>query len=255
MVQRRARDLAVAPAVEGAVIVTDALLASDKIREYAELLRLTDPPDLRLWLASSEAEFCEAVEDGLHRAIFEMESGRKHYMQLPEPALSKMLCSLMKAARIPTTAEEDSSGHVDVTVKHGNGIYVVLGECKKYRSYSYHLGGCRQLLKRYSAGRSRRTFCLEFFCVPEMYEHLSNLRGELDRERPLKQQDAACNHPVIRGAFITAHKHSSASIVEVLHLGCNLHHEEAEAAKSKRRTATSVSKTPASRRKRRGQSK
>lgn len=207
MVQRRTRDLAATPAVEGAVIVADTLLASDKIREYAELLRLTDAPDLRIWLASSEAEFCEAVEDSLHRAIIEMESGRKYYMELPEPALSKMLCSLMKSARIPTTAEEDSSGHVDVTVKHDNGIYRVLGECKIYRNYSYHLGGCRQLLKRYSAGRSKRTFCLEFFRVADMYDHLSNLRGELDRKRPLRQQDAACDHPVIGGAFITAHRH------------------------------------------------
>jgi hypothetical protein len=200
-----------------------------------------DPEDLRLWIADTEAGFYSAVESALHRALVEMESGRKQYMNFSETALSKILCGLLKFARIPTTAEEDSSGHVDVTVKHRKGIFVMLGECKKYDGFVYHCGGCTQLLRRYTSGRAARTFCLEFFSVPAMYDRMRDLKGDFDRDLPLDQHGVSRDHDDIKGAFVTAHKHSSAATVEVLHVGCNLHY--AESAGAQRSVAAATSST------------
>jgi hypothetical protein len=42
---------------------------------------------------------------------------------------------------------------------------------------------------------------------------------------PLDQVDGAADHG-IKGAFVTAHRHFTAAIVELLHLGCNVYHPE-----------------------------
>ena len=105
--------------------------------------------------------------------------------------------------------------------------FEMLGECKIYGGFEHHCEGCQQLLTRYSNGRSRRSFCLDFFRKPEMYEKLDKLRRQFESEKPLDQVGLPVDHK-IKGAFLTAHRHFSATIIEVLHLGCNLYHPEAQ---------------------------
>jgi len=92
------------------------------------------------------------------------------------------------------------------------------GECKIYDGFENHCAGCKQILVRYSSGRSARSFCLDFFHKPDMYEKLMKLREEFDAQRTLDQVDPARDHR-ITGAFLTAHRHFTAAIIEVLHLG------------------------------------
>jgi hypothetical protein len=200
---------------------------SDRLDAYFAHLAAVSPPALRVWTATNETEFCAAVEDAVHAALLQIEAGARQYAVLEERGLSLLLAQLLVAGSLSAVAEGYHNGHVDVTVSHPAGLAgAMLGECKIYRGLEHHCEGCEQLLKRYSSGRSARAFCLDFFTKPGMYEKLKKLREEFDAKRPLDQLDNATDHG-IKGAFPTAHKHFTAAVVELLHLGCNVYHPEA----------------------------
>jgi hypothetical protein len=194
--------------------------------EYFSYIQATNPPALRIWIAEDEDAFCAAVEDAVEHAICEIEAGARLYFDLGEVQLSHFLVQLLSAASIRAVAEGYHNGHVDVTIQQPVGRrFLMLGECKIYNGFEHHRAGCEQLLVRYSSGRSLRTFCLDFFQKPEMYKKLASLRKEFDAQLPLDQVNVARDHR-FRGAFLTAHRHTTAAIVEVLHLGCNVFHPE-----------------------------
>jgi hypothetical protein len=168
--------------------------------------------------------FYSAVEDAVHLALTQIEAGARLYQPLQERALSLLLAQFLTSSSLPANAETYHNGHVDVIVQHPAALpFAMLGECKIYGGFEHHCEGCEQLLTRYSNGRSRRTFCLDFFRKPEMYEKLQKLREQFENERPLDQVGVPTDHK-IKGAFLTAHRHFTATIIEVLHLGCNLYH-------------------------------
>ncbi len=201
---------------------------SDRLDAYFAHIAAVSPPALRAWTATNEAAFCAAVEDAVHAALLQIEAGARQFGGLDERGLSLLLAQLLAAASLPAVAEGYHNGHVDVTVQHPAELpFALLGECKIYGGYKHHCDGCEQLLKRYSSGRSSRAFCLDFFRSPAMYEKLQNLRDEFDAKRPLEQVDDATDHR-IKGAFLTAHRHFTATVVELLHLGCNVYHPEGD---------------------------
>jgi hypothetical protein len=199
---------------------------SDRLDAYIAYLASVNPAALQIWAAEDEESFSTAVEGALEHAIAQIEAGARLYSDLGELQLSLFLAQLLVAAGVPTTSEGYHNGHVDLTIRQPLGQpFVILGECKLYRGFQHHRDGCAQLLLRYSSGRWARTFCLDFVQKPGMYEKLSDLRKEFDAQRPLEQIDPARDHR-IKGAFLTAHRHVSAAIVEVLHLGCNVFHPD-----------------------------
>lgn len=199
---------------------------SDRLDAYVAYLEASCPPAIEVWAAATEDEFCAAVERAVESALMQLESGARRCGSMDELGLSWLLSELLTAASIPAVSEGYHNGHVDLTIKHPAGRpFLVLGECKIYRGYKHHCAGCKQLLVRYSSGRSARTFCLDFFQRPKMYEKLQRLRDAFNASRPLEQIDDAADH-AIKGAFVTLHKHFTAANVEVLHLGCNVYHPE-----------------------------
>jgi hypothetical protein len=66
---------------------------------------------------------------------------------------------------------------------------------------------------------------LEFVAIPDMYGKLSLLRIECDRKLPHGQRAPGTDHPM-KGAFVTAHDHFTGSIVEIVHMGCNVYHPD-----------------------------
>ncbi len=199
---------------------------SDRLDAYFEYLAANCPPAMRVWTATTESEFCSAVERAIEAVIFELESGARRSTAMDELGLSWLLTAFLTSASIPAMCEGSDSGHVHVTIKHpANLPLLVLGQCKIYEGYDHHCNSCRQLLLRWSSGRSARSFCLEFFRSSGMYENLRKLRDEFDSHRPFEQIESATDH-FIKGAFVTMHKHFTSSTVEVIHLGCNLFHPE-----------------------------
>lgn len=200
---------------------------SDRLDSYFAHLGANNPPSLRLWISDDDPAFCAAAEDAVAYAIVQIEAGARLRSRFNELELSLLLNQLLTAASIPATAEPYHNGHVDVLIRHPRDLpFAMLGECKLYASFSRHSAGCKQLLDRYSSGRSSRGFCLEFFVTPAMYQHLQALRERFDAEKPHRQLGPARDH-VFKGAFVTTHEHFTSAHVEVLHLGCNVYHPEA----------------------------
>ena len=206
--------------------------ATDRFDEYVSYLRALNPPVVRAWNAQSEAEFRDAVEESIEWGIRDIEEGARRFYRLDEPGLSLLLTKFLERGGIPAVSEGYHNGHVDVTVSHpADRFPKILGECKKYRGLDWHCEGCEQLLTRYLSGRSGRGFCLEFFVQRDMYGKLSTLRIEFDRQLPHQQKSQSCDHK-IKGAFVTCHAHFTGTVVEILHLGCNVYHPEAREVNS-----------------------
>ncbi|XXT25074.1 hypothetical protein WME94_26425 [Sorangium sp. So ce429] len=187
-----------------------------------------NPYTSQIFKSSTEEEFCEAVDGAISHAIAELEEGARLMSNADERQLTFLLTKVLRSASIPATPEEYVNGHVDVTIRHPRAHPVkALGECKIYRGYEHHVDGCSQLIVRYVRAHAARVFCLEFFKQPRMVEKMNRLRIDFDARKPLDQVGESAAHDHCNGAFVTHHVHSSAAVIEVLHLCCDMHHAEA----------------------------
>lgn len=202
----------------------------ESLTSYFKFLEATNPAAAQVFVAESEDQFIEALEKAVNEAVVRLESGAKLLMTLDEPTLSWMLVGLLEAAGINASPETYHNGHVDVLVRHPRRPLVSIGECKLHDGYAYHVRGCKQLLDRYSSGRSKRGFCLDFFQVAGMYKKLANLKESFRENKPLRQQGEPEPHATIKGAFVSTHIHVTETPVEILHLGCNCYHVEVKSA-------------------------
>jgi hypothetical protein len=192
-------------------------------KNIADYLDRFSPPQLRVMLANSDAEFVDAVEASLESAVQHMEAGASFNHNRDERALVHELVGCLAGGGLLAQNEAHSNGHVDVTVVHWQHHgWRVLGECKIYHGPAHHLDGCQQLLSRYATGRLPRSFCLDFVKEPEIRQKMQGIRDQMDANRPLNQRDTSRDH-AMRWAFLTTHGHSSGEEVAILHVGCNIH--------------------------------
>lgn len=197
----------------------------DRLSNYVKWLEAVNPAAMQVFIADDEDQFIEAVERLLDEAIVGLESGANLLASMNEPTLSWMLVRLLAAAGTNASTETHHNGHVDVLIEHPRKpTFSCIGECKLHNGYKYHLAGCQQLLDRYSSGRARRGFCLDFFQVAGMYKKLEKLRERFRTDKPLRQQGDPAKHAAIKGAFVSTHLHVTETPVEILHLGCNCYH-------------------------------
>lgn len=191
------------------------------------ILEAHNPNLVDLLRAQTEAQFVDATEGAIERAMRTIESGAKGYSRLDERGLSQLLADCLNHSGYHATAERNNNGHVDVVVEHAfGGRWKYLGECKLHRSYQYHVDGCKQLLG-YCTGRELRAFCMDFFYKLGAFQKMKELRVEIDAKLPLNQNGPSADHK-IEGAFVTSHRHPSGSDVEILHLGCSVPKPEPE---------------------------
>ncbi len=174
-----------------------------------------------LLLAKTEPEFIVATEGAIDRAMKTIENGSKEYSTLDEPGLSHILADFLNLMGWRATAETNNNGHVDVVVECAFGRHwKYLGECKLHKGYQYHVDGCAQLLG-YCTGREQRAFCMDFFKKVGAFKKMAKLRKDIDEKRPLEQTAASIGHNIV-GSFLTNHRHTSGSEVEILHLSCSV---------------------------------
>lgn len=191
---------------------------------WARFEQEINPKAISLFVAETEAEFVAAVEQALGAAITRMEGQKKaSWAKWTEEELRDWLLNALDAGA-DATPEEGSIGHVDFTIKHRRrDTFVYLGECKIWDGPAYHRHGMRQLLIKYMTGRHIRACCLEFVHQPDMADKMSNLRKVLDGGKHEDQQGVSVEHPSIKGAFVTSHKHTTSTNVEIMHAACNIH--------------------------------
>jgi hypothetical protein len=121
-----------------------------------------------------------------------------------------------------TTREENSRGHVDITIKVISTTRRRLGEAKIYGGYAYHERGIKQLVDRYSTGRERSGYMFCYVKDPDIKRKMDVLLAECDNNRPCKQANAGGAHSC-KWAFETIHGHTSGEQLHVVHFGVNLH--------------------------------
>lgn len=201
---------------------------NDSAASYFEFLRATNPPALRIWMASDESTFCKAVEEAIETNIRKIEAGARRYCTLCEIGLSQLMTDLLSCGGVPAVSEGNHNGHVDILISHpSDKLAKLLCECKKYNGYEVHCDGCNQLLKRYHSGRASRAYCIEFFPTRDMYGKLTKLRRDFDNKTPHEQEEPGRDH-WIKGSFVTVHLHFTGTTVEIVHIGCNVYHPDAK---------------------------
>lgn len=89
---------------------------SDRLSDYFQYLATVSPAALKVWAASGEADFGEAVGEALDEVLEKIKKDAA--LARREPGLGRRLVHLLSAAAVPCGAEEGHDGHVNVTVKH-----------------------------------------------------------------------------------------------------------------------------------------
>jgi hypothetical protein len=191
---------------------------------YIELLKKFSKETLDLVTANTDQEFNAAFDNWLTNAISKMEANKLNYESLDEEGLSAVLAASLSTGEVTVTQEQNSNGHVDLTVKLINSPAhrMKLGEAKIWRGQEYHVKGLDQLLNRYTTGRECRGFVVSYVRIRDIKNLFLKLREHIDETKPFNL-DGLCKDHNIRWSFLSTHKHGSGELVDICHVGCNLY--------------------------------
>lgn len=198
-------------------------MSESSLYDYIELTKKLSPETLNLVTANSDEEFDKAFDNWLTQAISKLEANKLNYNSLDENGLSAVLAATLSTGEISVTQEQNSNGHVDLTIKLNNSTTprVKLGEAKIWNGKEYHISGLDQLLNRYTTGRECRGFVISYVRIKDIKNLFEKLRKHIDESKPFNL-DGLCKDHNIRWSFLSNHKHSSGELISVCHIGCNL---------------------------------
>jgi hypothetical protein len=190
--------------------------------QYIELVKLYCPDFDRVACARTEEEFCEAVGVAVRHCLQKLEDRRKLLGDSNEVMLSTDLADLLTRGGLPTTAEPNVNGHVDLVVSHFEADrYRMLGECKLDRGPKYHCEGTTQVLG-YCCGAEKRALCIGFCKKPNVKSRMQDTRRHFEQVADCHSVVETRDHD-LPWSFLGTHRHTSGAAVEVLHIACNLH--------------------------------
>ena len=190
--------------------------------ELSELILRKAPEYLDL-LSHDDAVFEQAFDAHLGRAVQGLEANSKNFARLTEDGLTAVLALALKVPCVDVIQQLHSNGHVDITIKIHDGhlMRTKLGEAKIYDGPEWHLQGVKQLLG-YSTGRECRGLVITYVKKANIEGLMKKVRKKMDEELPEKQQGATMDHPS-KWSFLSKHLHSTGVVIEVGHVGCNMH--------------------------------
>jgi hypothetical protein len=199
-------------------------MSESNLYNYIELTKKLSRDTLDLITAITDEEFDAAFDNWLTQAISKMEANRLNYTSLDENGLSAVLAATLSTGEISVTQEQNSNGHVDLTVKLNNSSTprIKLGEAKIWRGKKYHAKGLDQLLNRYTTGRECRGFVISYVRLKDIKGLFEDLRKHIDESKPFNLEGLCLDHN-IKWSFLSKHKHSSGELISICHIGCNLH--------------------------------
>ena len=201
-------------------------MSDSNLYNYIELTKKLSRETLDLITANTDEEFDTAFDNWLTQAIAKMEAGKKEFKELSEDGLSNILACTLSTPEISVTREQNSNGHVDLTVKLLNSSpqRIKLGEAKIWDGKEYHAKGLDQLLNRYTTGRECRGFVISYVKIKDIKGLFEDLRKHIDATKPFDLEGLCLDHN-IKWSFLSRHKHSSGELTSVCHIGCNLYVE------------------------------
>ena len=199
-------------------------MENSTLYNYFELTKKLSRETLDLITANSDEEFDSAFDNWLTQAISRMEANKLNYSKLDENGLSSVLAASLTTGEISVTQEQNSNGHVDLTIKLNNSSTprTKLGEAKIWRGKEYHIKGLDQLLNRYTTGRECRGFVISYVQQKDIKGLFEDLRKHIDSEKPFNLEGLCLNHN-IKWSFLSNHKHNSGELITICHIGCNLY--------------------------------
>lgn len=197
-------------------------MQEDSIQKYFDLL---SPVTKDLITAKNDDEFDTAFDTWLLNAIRHLESNKLNFKTLDEEGLSGVLAGNLNTPEVSVTTEQNSNGHVDLTVKLTNipQKWVKFGEAKIWRGKEYHVNGLGQLINRYTTGRECRGFVISYVRIKDVANLFIDLRNHIDQSKPFSLSGLCRDNNILKWSFISTHTHSSGELIDVCHIGCNLY--------------------------------
>jgi len=201
-------------------------MSESNLYNYIELTKKLSRETLDIVTALTEEEFDDAFDNWLTQAVIKLESNKLNYKRLDENGLSAVLAASLSTGEISVIQEQNSNGHVDLTVKLNNTSpqRIKLGEAKIWRGKEYHIKGLDQLLNRYTTGRECRGFVISYVRLKNIKDLFETLRKHIDDSKPFNLK-GFCEDHNIKWSFLSKHKHNSDELIAICHIGCNLHIE------------------------------
>jgi hypothetical protein len=196
----------------------------DSLFDLFELMKKKAPEYIKLLTAQSEAEFDEAFDAMLEKAISRLEQNSKNFASLDEVGLSGCLAAALSMPGLSVSQEAHSNGHVDITIDADHCVPArrKLGEAKIYNGPEYHVQGLGQLLQRYTTGREERGLLIVYVRMKDISGLIKKIRQKMDVEHPCDQQGNTVDH-TFKWSFLSRHAHSCGDVLDVSHVGCNLY--------------------------------
>lgn len=182
-------------------------------------------PALQGILMTDDAkEFDTLLEKYIEQCVERMEAEAHHLHPDKEEKLSAFLAAKMSHPGLDVRREGFTNGHVDLTIRQEGviGGQVRLAEAKIYDGPAYHTAAIEQLVNRYSTGRPRTGYVIEYVKKAEIEKLVEGLRKHADQKQPVQQQGATADHPM-KWAYQSNHLHSSEALMRVVHVNVNLY--------------------------------
>lgn len=191
-------------------------------------------PALRgIWIADDAREFDDLLEQYLEQCVGDMEAEAHHLNPDCEEKLSAYLAARLSHPGLDVRRESYSNGRVDLTIRQVSVTagQVRLGEAKIYSGPANHTSALEQLVGRYSTGRVPTGYVIEYFKHAGIANLVESLRDYADDKKPLEQVGVTSDHKM-RWAYQSQHRHSSAELLRVVHVGVNLYRPDNSSKKS-----------------------
>lgn len=182
-------------------------------------------PALRGILMTDDAqEFDNLLEKYIEQCVDGMEAEAHHLHPDKEEKLSAFLAAKMSHPGLDVRREGYTNGHVDLTIRQEGviGGQVRLAEAKIYDGPAYHTAALEQLVNRYSTGRPRTGYVIEYVKKVEIAKVVKGLREHADHYKPVQQEGVTAGHSMKWG-YQSLHRHSSDELMRVVHVNVNLH--------------------------------
>jgi hypothetical protein len=196
----------------------------DSFAILVDLIAKKSPSYLSLLCSTNEIEFDDALDSIIEKIIDDIERDANLFSQLKEDGITAILSiAINQVDGLHATQQAHSNGHVDITIETDDFFPVRrrLGEAKIYAGPQYHEKGLEQLIQRYSTGRQKSGYMIEYIKSPGIKLLVEKIRTHMDSHKPSGQDGATQDHR-IRWAFVSHHLHGSGERIRIVHLNCNL---------------------------------
>ncbi|WP_175725417.1 hypothetical protein [Burkholderia ambifaria] len=188
------------------------------------LLFLWFPELKRLFQATTSDDFDQFLDLHFERCIQRMEAEAHHLNSDGEEKLSAFLAAALSLPGLTVIREGYSNGRVDLTIRSESLLSpeLRLAEAKIYGGPAYHAQAIDQLISRYSTGRQKIGYVIEYVKQAGISGIVSRLRKQADTDFPVHQVGSTQNH-AMQWAYVSEHQHSSDELIRVVHINVNLH--------------------------------